>query len=116
MLKDRIQDDVKQAMRDRDAVRLDTLRLLTAAIKRREVDGRIELGDAQVISVIEKLMKQARESIEQYEKGNRPELAEKEKRECAVWQVYMPQQLSDAELDTLVAQAVATSGAASIKD
>jgi uncharacterized protein len=115
-LQDRIKDDVKQAMRDKDQFRLDTLRLLTAAIKRREVDERITLDDAQVISVIEKQLKQARESIEQYDKGGRPELAEKEKREMAVWQVYMPQALSDAEVDSMVAEAIATSGAASIKD
>ena len=115
-LQDRIKDDVKQAMRDKDEFRLGTLRLLTAAIKRREVDERITLDDAQVISVIEKQLKQGRESIEQYEKGGRPELAEKEKREMAVWQVYMPQALSDAEVDQLIAEAVATTGAASIKD
>jgi uncharacterized protein YqeY len=115
-LKIRIQDDVKQAMRDRDAPRLDTLRLLTAAIKRKEVDERIELDDSQVVGVIEKMMKQARESIEQFEKGGRPELAENEKKQCAVWQVYMPQALSDAEIDAFVAEAVSASGASSIKD
>jgi uncharacterized protein YqeY len=116
MLKDRIQDDVKQAMRDRDAPRLDTLRLLTAAIKRKEVDERIQLDDAQVIGVIEKLVKQAKESIEQFEKGNRPELAANEKSQCAIWQVYMPQQLTDAEIDAHVVEAITATGAASIKD
>jgi uncharacterized protein YqeY len=115
-LQDRIKDDVKQAMRDKDEFRLGTLRLLTAAIKRREVDERITLDDAQVIGVIEKQLKQGRESIEQYEKGGRPELAEKEKREMAVWQVYMPQALSDVEVDQLISEAVAATGAASIKD
>jgi len=115
-LQDRIKEDVKQAMRSKDELRLGALRLLTAAIKRREVDERITLDDAQVISVIEKQLKQARESIEQYEKGGRADLAEKEKREMAVWQPYMPQALSDAEVDALIAEAIATSGAASIKD
>lgn len=115
-LQDLIKEDVKQAMRDKNEERLGALRLLTAAIKRREVDERITLDDAQVIGVIEKQMKQGRESIEQYEKGGRPELAEKEKREIAVWQVYMPQALSDSEIDSLIAEAVAASGAASIKD
>jgi uncharacterized protein YqeY len=115
-LQDRIKEDVKQAMRDKDEARLGALRLLTAAIKRREVDERITLDDAQVIGVIEKQLKQGRESIEQYEKGGRPELAEKEKREIAVWQAYMPQPLSEAEVDALVAGAIAECGAASIKD
>jgi hypothetical protein len=115
-LKDAIQDDLKQAMRDKHESRVGTLRLLTAAIKQREVDERIMLDDARVIGVIEKLMKQARESIEQYEKGGRPELAEKERGEMAVWQKYLPQQLTAAEVDALVAEAIAATGAASIKD
>jgi hypothetical protein len=115
-LKDAIQEDLKQAMRDKHESRVGTLRLLTAAIKQREVDERVTLDDARVIGVIEKLMKQARESIEQYEKGGRPELAEKERGEMAVWQKFLPQQLSDAEVDALVAEAIAATGAASIKD
>jgi hypothetical protein len=115
-LKDRIKDDVKQAMRDKDEARLGALRLLAAAIQRREVDERVTLDDAQVIAVIEKQFKQARESIEQFEKAGRTELAEKEKREMAVWQVYMPAALSDAEVDALINDAVASTGAASIKD
>lgn len=115
-LKDRIKDDIKQAMRDKDELRLTALRMLAAAVQRKEVDERITLDDAQVIAVIDKQLKQARESIEQYEKGGRADLADKERREMAVWQVYMPAALSDAELDALIAEAITTAGAASIKD
>jgi uncharacterized protein len=115
-LKDRIKDDVKQAMRDKDEARLVTLRMLAAAIQRKEVDERITLDDTQVIAVIDKQLKQARESIEQYEKGGRADLAEKEKREMAVYQVYMPAALSDADLDKLVAESIAATGAVSVKD
>ena len=115
-LKEKINDDVKTAMRAKDEARLGTLRMLTAAIKQREVDGRVQLDDAQVVAVIEKLIKQSRESIEQYEKGGRKDLADKERSEMAVWQVYMPQQLSDAEIDKFVAEAIAATSASSIKD
>lgn len=115
-LKDRIKEDVKQAMRARDEVRLSTLRMLNAAIQRREVDERISLDDTQVMAVIEKLIKQSRESIEQYEKGGRPDLAAKERGEIVLWQVYMPQPLTEAEVDQLVAAAIAATGAASVKD
>ena len=115
-LKDRIKDDVKQAMRDKDEARVTTLRMLAAAIQRKEVDERITLDDAQVIAVIDKQLKQARESIEQYEKGGRADLAEKEKREMAVYQVYMPAALSDADLDKLIAESIAATGASSVKD
>jgi hypothetical protein len=90
--------------------------MLSAAIQRREVDERIQLDDTQVIAVIEKLVKQGRESIEQYVKGGRPELADKEAGEIAVFQAYLPQQLSEAEIDQLVAEAIAATGAGSIKD
>lgn len=115
-LKDKIKDDIKQAMRDKNESRVGTLRLLSAAIQRREVDERIQLDDAQVIGVIEKLVKQGRESIEQYVKGGRPELADKESAEIAIFQAYLPQQLSDAEVDKLIAEAVAASGATSARD
>jgi len=115
-LKEKIKDDIKQAMRDKNESRLGTLRMLSAAIQRREVDERILLDDAQVIAVIEKLVKQGRESIEQYIKGGRPELADKESGEIAVFQAYLPQQLSEAEIDKLVAEAIATTGASSVKD
>jgi hypothetical protein len=115
-LKEKIKDDIKQAMRDKNESRLGTLRMLSAAIQRREVDERIQLDDTQVIAVIEKLVKQGRESIEQYVKGGRPELADKESGEIAVFQAYLPQQLSEAEIDQLVAEAIAATGASSIKD
>ena len=115
-LKEKIKDDIKQAMRDKNESRLGTLRMLSAAIQRREVDERIQLDDAQVIAVIEKLVKQGRESIEQYIKGGRRELADKESGEIAVFQAYLPQQLSEAEIDKLVTEAVAATGASSVKD
>jgi len=115
-LKDKIKDDMKQAMRDKNESRVGTLRMLIAAIQRREVDERIQLDDAQVIGVIEKLVKQGRESIEQYVKGGRPELADKESREIAIFQAYLPQQLSEQEVDKLIDEAVAASGATSAKD
>ena len=115
-LKEKIKDDIKQAMRDKNESRVGTLRMLSAAIQRREVDERIQLDDAQVIAVIEKLVKQGRESIEQYVKGGRQELADKEAGEIAVFQAYLPQQLSEAEIDKLVAEAIAATGASSVKD
>jgi uncharacterized protein YqeY len=115
-LKQAIQEDLKTAMRERAEARLVSLRMLTAAIKQREVDERIELDDARIVGVVEKLIKQSRESIDQYTKGNRPDLAAKEQADIAVWQVYMPKQLSDAEVDALIAEAIASTGAASIKD
>lgn len=115
-LKEKIKDDIKQAMRDKNESRLTTLRMLSAAIQRREVDERIQLDDTQVMAVIEKLVKQGREAIEQYVKGGRQELADKESAEIAVWQAYLPQQLSEAEIDKLIAEAVAATGASSVKD
>lgn len=115
-LKDRIQDDLKQAMRDRNQARIDTLRLLTAAVKQREVDERIVLDDTQVLAVVDKLIKRSRESIEQYQKGGRAELVAKEQADIAVWQSYLPQQLSEAQIDQLIREALAATGAASIKD
>ncbi|TAM44866.1 MAG: GatB/YqeY domain-containing protein [Gammaproteobacteria bacterium] len=115
-LKDRIKADMVDAMRAKDQAKLGALRLLSAAIQRREVDERITLDDAQVTAVIEKLLKQSRESIEQYEKGGRPELAAKERAEAVYWQAYMPQPLSDAEIDALIAETIAATGASSVKD
>ena len=115
-LKQAIQEDLKAAMREKAEARLGSLRMLTAAIKQREVDERIELDDARIVGVVEKLIKQSRESIEQFTKGNRPDLAAKEQADIAVWQAYMPKQLSDAEVDSLIAEAIASTGAASIKD
>ncbi|MEK7260667.1 MAG: GatB/YqeY domain-containing protein [Pseudomonadota bacterium] len=115
-LKDRIKRDTADAMRAKNAPRLSALRMLSAAIQRREVDERITLDDSQVMAAIEKLIKQSRESIEQYEKGARVDLADKERADVAVWQAYLPQPLTDAEIDALIADAITTIGAASIKD
>ncbi|HEY8553330.1 MAG TPA: GatB/YqeY domain-containing protein [Burkholderiales bacterium] len=115
-LKERIQNDLKQAMRDKDQARVDTLRLLNAAIKQREVDERITLDDAGVLAVIDKLIKRSRESIEQYEKGGRADLAAKEQADVAVWQSYLPQPLTDAEIEQLINDAIAACGASSIRD
>jgi len=103
-------------MRAKETARLSTIRLLLAAIKQREVDERIELDDAQVLSVLEKMIKQRRESIAQFEQAGRKDLADAEKAELAVLSAYLPQQLGDAELDQAVAAAVAESGAAGVKD
>jgi len=115
-LKDDIKEALKQAMRDKDSARLDSLRMLTAAIQRREVDERIQLDDIQILAVIEKLIKQGKEAAEQYEKGGRAELVDKEKADIAIYQSFLPKQLSDAEVDAIISEAVAATGAASIKD
>jgi uncharacterized protein YqeY len=115
-LKDRLQESQKEAMKSRDKERLGTLRLILAAMKQKEVDERIELSDEQIIAILDKMIKQRRESISQYEAGNRPDLAEKEAAEIKVIQAYMPSALSEAEIDTLVTEAIAQVGAASIKD
>jgi uncharacterized protein YqeY len=115
-LKDRIQDDMKAAMRSGEKERLGTIRLILAAIKQREVDERITLDDAQLISVLERMGKQRRESIAQFQAGARPDLVEKENAELKIISGYLPSQLSDAELDTLISEAIALTGASSIKD
>ena len=115
-LRERITEDMKTAMRSGDKERLGHIRMLQAAIKQREVDERITLDDAQVLAVLEKMLKQRRESIAQYESGGRADLAAKESAEIAVLQAYMPVQLSEAELDALIAAAIAQTGAATIKD
>jgi hypothetical protein len=107
---------VKNAMRAKDAARLSTLRLLTAAIKQREVDERIELDDAAVLAVIEKMLKQRRESISQFEKGGRADLADAEKAEMQVLSAYLPAQMSDADIQREVEAAIAASGASGAKD
>jgi uncharacterized protein YqeY len=108
-LKARINDDVKAAMRTGDARRRDALRLLLAAVKQREVDERRELTDADVVSVIDRMTKQRRESIAQFEKGGRQDLAQNEQYELGLLQGYMPQALSDAEIATAVAEAISAS-------
>jgi uncharacterized protein YqeY len=115
-LKDTIKESMKQAMRDKDSARLDSLRMLSAAIQRREVDERIQLDDPQTLAVIEKLIKQGKESVEQYEKGGRPELVAKEKADIAIYQAFLPKQLSAEEVDAIINEAVTATGAASIKD
>jgi uncharacterized protein len=115
-LKERITEDMKTAMRSGEKERLGVIRMLQAAIKQREVDERIVLDDTQVITVLEKMLKQRRESIAQYEAGNRADLVAKETAEMAVLQPYLPAQLSDAELDGLIAAAIAQTGAATVKD
>ena len=115
-LKETITEDVKAAMRASDKERLSTLRMLQAAIKQREVDERITLDDAQVISVLEKMIKQRRESIAQFEKAGRTDLADTEKAEIAVLSAYLPAQMSEAEVAAAIAAAIAESGAAGPKD
>jgi uncharacterized protein YqeY len=115
-LKDRITEEMKNAMRAGEKERLATIRLILSAIKQREVDERIQLDDPQVLAVIEKMVKQRKESIAQFEAGGRADLVAKEQAEMAVLQTYLPAQMSDAEIDALIAEAVASTGAASIKD
>jgi uncharacterized protein YqeY len=115
-LKERITEDMKTAMRSGEKDRLAVIRLLQAAIKQREVDERITLDDAQITSVLEKMIKQRKESIVAFEKGARADLVAKESAEIVILQPYLPAQLGEAELDALIADAIAATGAASIKD
>ena len=115
-LKERITEDMKTAMRAGDKERLATVRLLLAAIKQREIDERISLDDGQVLAVIEKMIKQRREAISQFASGGRSDLVAKETAEIGVLQAYLPTQLSAAEIDALITEAIAATGAASIKD
>lgn len=116
LLKARITDDMKAAMRAKDAPRLAAIRLLLAAMKQKEVDERVELTDTDVISIIEKMIKQRRDSITQYEAGSRKDLADAEKFEITVLAAYMPQALSDAEIAAAIAEAVQASGAKAMSD
>jgi uncharacterized protein len=115
-LKERITDDMKAAMRSGEKERLGVIRMITSAIKQREVDERITLDDAQVLSVLEKMIKQRKESLVQFQAGNRQDLVDKESAEITLLQGYMPSQLSDADIDGLINDAIAASGAGSIKD
>ena len=110
-LKTRITDDMKAAMRARETARLSTIRLLLAAIKQKEVDERIELSDADVLGILDKMIKQRRESIAQFDAGGRPELSAAERAEIDILQSYLPQQLSEAEIDALIDAAVTEAGA-----
>jgi hypothetical protein len=115
-LKARIQEDVKTAMRAREKEQLATLRLITAAIKQKEVDERIELNDEQVLAVLDKMVKQRRESLEQYEKAGREDLAVQERFELGIIQDYLPEPLSEAALSELIKTTIAEQGASSIRD
>jgi uncharacterized protein len=115
-LKDRVTEDMKAAMRARDSERLGTIRMITAAIKQREVDERITLDDTQVLSVIEKMIKTRKESIAQFKSGGRDDLVARETREIELLQGYLPSQLSEGEVDALIGEAIAESGATSIKE
>jgi uncharacterized protein YqeY len=115
-LKERITEDMKAAMRSKEAERLGTIRMIQAAIKQREVDERITLDDTQILAVLEKMIKTRKESVVQFQSGGRADLVEKESKEIALLQSYMPAQLSEGELDALVAEAIQQSGAAGIKD
>ncbi|HEX6690736.1 MAG TPA: GatB/YqeY domain-containing protein [Burkholderiales bacterium] len=109
-------EDMKAAMRAKDGARLSTIRLLLSGIKQREVDERVELTDTDVLSVLEKMIKQRRESIAQFEKASRTDLADKEKAEIEVLAGYLPKQMSDSEVEQAVAAAIAEAGASSMKD
>ena len=115
-LKVRIQEDVKNAMRAQQREQLAVLRLVTAAIKQIEVDQRVELNDEQVLAVLDKMTKQRRESLEQYQKAGREDLAAQEQFELDLIQTYLPEPLSEAELATLIQSTIADTGASSIRD
>lgn len=110
-LKDQISNDLKQAMRAGDARKRDAIRLLTAALKQKEVDERVTLADADVVIIIDKMIKQRRDSIAQFEQGGRQDLADNENYELSVLQPYMPQALSEAEIATAIAASIQESGA-----
>jgi len=115
-LKERLTEDMKSAMKGAEKQRLSTIRMAQAAIKQREVDERITLDDAQVLAVLEKMIKQRKESIVQFEQGGRTDLAAQERAEIELLQTYMPAQLSPADLDTLILDAIAATGAVSVKE
>lgn len=115
-LKDQITADMKSAMKARDKDRLKVVRLILAAVKQIEIDKRIELDDAAVLSVLDKMVKQRRDSIEQFLNGDRKDLADIEQAEIVVLDTYLPERLSDAELDALIDEAISATGAESIRD
>ena len=115
-LKERVTEDMKAAMRAKDPARLSAVRLLLAAMKQKEVDERVELADADVLGIIDKMVKQRRESIAQYDKAARADLVAVEKFEIEVLSAYLPQQMGDAEVAQAIAAAVAESGASGVKD
>jgi uncharacterized protein YqeY len=115
-LKGQITEDMKSAMKAGEKDRLKVVRLILAAIKQVEIDKRIELDDAAVLSVLDKMVKQRRDSVEQFEKGGRDDLADIEKAEIEVLETYLPEQLSDEELDAMIEDAISSTGAESIRD
>ena len=115
-LRDRLNDDIKASMKAREAEKLAALRLLLSEVKRKEVDERITLDDAGVIAVVEKMLKQRKDSISQFEKAARQDLVDKEKFEVGVLEGYLPQQLTQAEVDSIVADAIASTGAKTAAD
>ena len=115
-LKERLTEDMKSAMKGAEKQRLSTIRMAQAAIKQREVDERITIDDAQVLAVLEKMIKQRKESIVQFEQGGRADLAAQERAEIELLQTYMPAQLSPADLDTLIRDAISATGAVSVKE
>jgi uncharacterized protein YqeY len=116
MLKQRIQDDVKVAMKAKDKARLSTLRLITSEIKQREVDTRAELDESQILAILDKMIKQRRDSATQYENAGRPELADQERSEIAIIEAYLPAALSAAEIDAMIAEAIQSAGASGMQD
>lgn len=115
-LKDRIQEDMKNAMRAKEKARLTTIRLILAAVKQKEIDDQISLDDSQVLAVLEKMVKQRRDSIKQFENAGRNELADKEKEEIAVLQNYLPEQMDSAELEAVISETIASVGASGPQD
>lgn len=115
-LKDRIQEDLKAAMRAGDSGKRDALRLLTAEMKRKEVDERIELDDGLITAIVDKMIKQRKDAMTQFDAGGRPDLADKERFETSVLQVYLPEQLSESAIDAAIAEAMAASGAVAPQD
>jgi uncharacterized protein YqeY len=115
-LKQQLTDEMKAAMRNKDKARLGVLRLVLAAIKQREVDERIELDDTQVLAVLDKMVKQRRDSVKQYEEAGRQELADQESFEISVLQEFLPEALSEAEIDALISAAIESTGASSMKE
>ncbi len=115
-LRERVDEDVKAAMKAREPERLGALRLLLAAVKQREVDERVRLDDAGVVAVVEKMIKQRKDSIAQYEKASRQDLADRERYEVGILETYLPQRLSEAEIEAAVAEALAATGARSPAD
>ncbi len=115
-LKERIVAEMKEAMRAKEAVRLDSIRLVRAAIQRREIDERVELGDEEVLAVIQKMIKQGRDSIAQFEQGARDDLVQKEAAMLAVLETYLPEQLAEGELTELINKALTETDAQSVRD